>query len=51
MKLAHEYVGHFGSKKTKDLVNHRFTWPGLGVDVDKIVKSCNECARYNKARN
>ena len=51
VKLAYEYMGHLGSKKTRDLVNHRFTWPGLGVDIDKFVQSCDECARFNKAGN
>ena len=44
-------MGHLGSKKTRDFVNHRFTWPGLGVDIDKFVQSCDECARFNKAGN
>ena len=51
VKLSHKYVGHLGSKKTRDLVNHRFTWPGLQVDTDKFVQSCDECARFNKAGN
>ncbi len=40
-----------GSRKVRDLINTRFTWPGLGVDVDECVKSCETCLTINKAGN
>ena len=33
--LAHDRAGHVGSKKTRELLNSRFTWPGLGRDVQR----------------
>ncbi len=51
MSLAHDKSSHLGSKKVRDLINTRFTWPGLGVDVNEYVKSCETCLTINKAGN
>ena len=51
VSLAHDKSSHLGSKKVRDLINTRFTWPGLGVDVNEYVKSCETCLTINKAGN
>ncbi len=51
VELSHDKTGHVGIKKLRCLLNKRFTWPGLGSDVVDYVKSCDLCARYNKAGN
>ncbi len=37
-----------GSKKTRELLNSRFTWPGLGRNVQLYTQSCDLCLRFNK---
>lgn len=48
-RLAHDHTGHFGCKKMRVLINHRFTWPGLAKDCLDYAASCEECLKYNKA--
>ena len=38
-------AGHFGVKKTTELVKRNYWWPGLGKTVEDYVKSCDTCAR------
>ncbi len=33
IEIAHDKSGHVGSRKTRETLNSRFTWPGLGKDV------------------
>lgn len=42
--------GHFGSKRTKDIIKKRFYWKELDKDVDRYVKTCDLCQR-KKANN
>ena len=35
--------GHFGSRKTKDLVEKQFYIPKLEAKTEAVVKSCIEC--------
>ncbi len=51
LRLAHDFTGHQGVRRTKELLNNRFTWPGMGVDVTEFVHSCDVCLRLNKAGN
>ena len=51
MRLAHDQTGHVGSKKMRELINDRFTWPGLCADVEVYVGSCETCLKYNKVGN
>ncbi len=44
-------MGPQGVRRTKELHNNRFTWPGMGVDVTEFVHSCDVCLRLNKAGN
>ena len=51
LKLAHDHTGHFSTKKVKDLINSRFTWPRLTSDVENVVRTCESCLKVNKAGN
>jgi len=51
LELAHDKCGHVGIKKVRAMINRCFTWPGMGDDIIRYVKSCDVCARANKAGN
>ncbi len=51
VSLAHDFTGHVGVRRTKQLLNSRFTWPGMGKDVLEFVQSCDACLRLNKTGN
>ena len=43
------FAGHFGVRKTVDLIQRNFTWPGLRAEVYRYVTACDHCQR-NKFR-
>ncbi len=49
LKLAHDKTAHIGSKGMRKLIGHRFTWPGLYVDIVDYVRSCESCLRMNQS--
>ncbi len=51
LNLAHAKNGHVGAKTMRKLINHRFTWPGLCVDVVKHTRECSDCLKHNRAGN
>ncbi len=51
LSLAHDFTGHVGDRRTKQLLNSRFTWPGMGKDVLEFVQSCDACLHLNKTGN
>ncbi len=51
VSLAHDFTVHVGVRRTKQLLNSRFTWPGMGKDVLEFVQSCDACLRLNKTGN
>ena len=48
VKTAHDKSGHFSVNKTKAILNNRFTWPGMGKDVNHYILSCETCKKHNK---
>lgn len=46
----HKLAGHFGVRKTSELVSRSFWWPGWRRDCKEYVASCPPCQR-NKGRN
>ena len=38
-------AGHFGVKKTVELIKQDYWWPGMRDDVTKFIKSCDTCNR------
>ena len=48
IRLAHNKSGPFSVNKTKAILNHKFTWPGISTDVREYILSCDKCKAYNK---
>ncbi len=48
LKLAHEGLGHVGSKTVRAIIKINFTWPGVGADVINVCTICEICQRCNK---
>ena len=38
-------AGHFGTKRTLELISRKYYWPGMSTDVRTYVASCTTCAR------
>ena len=53
LELHHDSisVGHFGIKKTTELISRNFWWPKLSNDVTKFIKSCDVCCRNKVPRH
>ena len=51
VKQMHTKAGHFGEKRTIQLLLSQFYWYGLYKDVYEQVKSCDLCRRVNLAFN
>ena len=52
LKLAHSSMlgGHFSHGKTTELLNRRFTWPRMSVDVKTLCSQCVPCQKASRAR-
>ena len=48
LKLSHDFSGHTGAKRMRDLISRRFTWPNVAKDADTYVRSYLTCACVNK---
>ena len=42
-------VGHFGQRKTLELVTRDFYWPNMDETINEYVKTCDAC-QQNKSR-
>ena len=47
MKIAHDNLGHFSHRKTKSILNSRFTWPNMGAELADYILACIPCKKYN----
>jgi hypothetical protein len=47
----HKLRGHPGIRKTTQLINRLFFWPGLRKDVTAYVRGCHTCARAKPVRH
>ena len=50
MDLAHEKLGHMGSRRVLSLLRQKFVWPGMGQDVIRHCRSCPSCQKCSKPR-
>ena len=48
IEIAHDKAGHFSAAKTRATLNNKFTWPGMGTDVQTHISACVKCKQYNK---
>ena len=39
-------AGHYGIDKTTSRITPHFYWSGIRADIEKYVKSCDECKKY-----
>ena len=53
LELHHDSIsaGHFGIKKTSELISRNFWWPKLSKDVTNFVRSCEICCRNKIPRH
>jgi hypothetical protein len=51
VQQMHTKAGHFGEKRTIQLLLSQFYWYGLYRDVYELVKNCDLCRRVNLAFN
>ncbi len=49
LRIAHypRLVAHQGSIKMYHTLRRVYYWPGMAQDVDTVVRSCTDCARYS----
>ena len=47
LRIHHDdpLAGHFGTRRTMELVRRKFYWKGLGENVRDYVSSCTTCQR------
>jgi hypothetical protein len=43
--------GHFGRKRTLDVIRRFYTWPGLATSVREYCKTCDVCQRMKVPRH
>ena len=53
MEIHHDSIsaGHFGIKKTTELISRNFWWPKLITDVTSFIRSCDICCRNKISRH
>ena len=44
-------AGHFGVKRTLELIQRKYYWPGMGAQVRDYVATCTTCARVKATRH
>ncbi|KAK3745368.1 hypothetical protein QZH41_001397 [Actinostola sp. cb2023] len=42
IRIAHNQ-GHLGLSKTKEMIRHKYWWPGMNLQIENLVKKCFEC--------
>ena len=42
VRIAHKQ-GHLGLSKTKEMIRHKYRWPGMNLEITDMVKRCFEC--------
>src|SRR5437588_6061401 len=45
----HPTAGHFGQKKTLEIISRNFYWPNMEETINEYVRTCDACQR-NKSR-
>ncbi len=45
LKMAHDDMGHQGRDRTFSLIEARFTWPRMGLDIQEFIRKCDRCSR------
>ena len=45
MRGVHDRVGHLGFDRSIELLRDRFYWPGMTVDLQRHIQTCERCIR------
>jgi hypothetical protein len=48
---THEHTGHFGARRTCNLVATSYWWYGMGREVADLVRTCEACDRVRASFN
>jgi transposase InsO family protein len=53
LSTCHEakLAGHYGRRKTAELVSRKFFWPGMKKEVDDFCAACQVCGRSKSSRH
>ena len=43
VQLYHRKTGHFGVRRTYELIKLHYWWPGLYREVARVVANCKAC--------
>ena len=43
-------AGHFGVKRTAELIQRKYKWPQMARDIEDYVLSCTMCKRIKPTR-
>lgn len=43
LKAMHDDIGHFGVKRTTDLIKDRFCCPRMAFEITQYIKNCGKC--------
>ena len=43
--------GHFGRKRTREVLSRFYIWPGMAADVNKYIRTCDVCQRMKTPRH
>ena len=46
LKGCHDDLGHFGIKRTLDLLRDQFYWPSMTEDMTRHIRQCERCLRF-----
>ena len=46
-----QFAGHWGIDKTKELLERKFYWPGMGTDIKEYVTTCSVCQNIAISRH
>ena len=50
LRAGHDLAGHFGKKKTTQLIQAEFHWPGMSKDIVNHIKTCSKCLTWNSKK-
>jgi transposase InsO family protein len=47
---SHPYAGHYGVRRTLQLLSRHFRWTGMHASVERFVRQCDSCQRIKAPR-
>ena len=50
MNGCHRDMGHQGQWQTLSLLQDQFWWPGMAMQMQKVISSCGRCIQHEGAK-